>query len=235
MVPEPTDPTLPAAPITKFKNIKTTTKDSKVIFDFAVENPPDELAGFKISYGKNADSLDQEVNTLSLDKIPSSTVPGGYTWYVDKITPGTYTFKIFGRTQAEQLISGMVSEPMVATIGKSSCTIGNITNLSVRTEDSKSIISWAALSGAISYNIYKVSPAGDYALFQNTIEPTYTLYLAKGTITHENFVVKALCDATTESKEYSSMSKVQTGPSMIAILVVLSTILGAFLMRRRYI
>jgi hypothetical protein len=124
---------------------------------------------------------------------------------------------------------------MVATIGKGSCTIGNITNLSVKTENSKSIISWEALSGAISYNIYKVSPTGDYALFQNTTTPSYTLYLAKGTITHENFVVKALCDATTESKEYSSMSKVQTGPGMIAIIVVISTILGAFLMRRRYI
>jgi hypothetical protein len=90
----------PAAPTAKFKNIKTTTKDSKVIFDFGVENPPTELAGFRISYGQNADSLNQEVNTLSLDKIVSTTTPGGYTWYVDKITPGTYTFKIFGRTQA---------------------------------------------------------------------------------------------------------------------------------------
>jgi hypothetical protein len=41
---------------------------------------------------------------------------------------------------------------------------------------------------------------------------------------HENFVVKAKCDNTTESKEYSSMSKVQTGPGMIAFVVIFSAI-----------
>ncbi len=105
----------------------------------------------------------------------------------------------------------------------------------VTTDTSKSVISWNALTGATSYNLYKVSPAGDYALFQNTTEPTYTLFLAKGAVVHENFVVKALCDGTTESKEYSSMSRVQSGPGMVAIVVIASAIFGAFLMRRRYI
>lgn len=94
----------------------------------------------------------------------------------------------------------------------------------VTTDDDKSIISWTALTGATSYNIYKVSAAGDYALFQNTKEPTYTINLAKGDVVYENFVVKAKCDDTTESKEYSSMSKVQTGPGIVAILVILSAI-----------
>lgn len=49
----------------------------------------------------------------------------------------------------------------------------------MNTDSTKSLISWNALTGAVSYNIYKVSAAGDYTLFQNTKEPNYTLYLSK--------------------------------------------------------
>lgn len=128
-----------------------------------------------------------------------------------------------------------MSEPIVATIGKDSCTIGNVSGLAVATDASKSVISWNALTGAVSYNLYRVSPAGDYSIFQNTKDSTYTLYLSSGAVTYENFVVKALCDDSTESKEYSSMSRVQSGPGMMAIIVIVSAIFGAFLMRRRLI
>lgn len=37
-----------------FKNIKTETKDSRVIFTFSVENPPVTLDAFKISYGSGS-------------------------------------------------------------------------------------------------------------------------------------------------------------------------------------
>lgn len=120
-------------------------------------------------------------------------------------------------------------------MGKDSCTIGNIAGLTVATDASKSVISWTALTGATSYNLYKVSAAGDYSIFQNTKEANYTLYLSPGTVTYENFVIKALCDDSTESKEYSSMSRVQSGPGMVAIIVIISAIFGALLMRRRSI
>ena len=128
-----------------------------------------------------------------------------------------------------------MSESIVATIGKESCSIGNVAGLTVATDVSKSTISWMALSGAISYNIYKVSPAGDYTLFQNTKDTMYTIFLSQGAVIYEDFVVKALCDNTTESKEYSSMSRIQSGPGMITIIVIIAAILGAFLMRRRSI
>lgn len=227
-------PTTPSV-VPTFKNIKTTVNGSKVVFDFSVENMPSDLKSFKIAYGKDANSLSQEVTTYTLDRIASPTTPGGYTWYIDRIPPDTYTFKIFWRTQEGALISWFVSEPIVATIGKDSCSIGNVGWLIVNTDSTKSLISWNALSGAVSYNIYKVSAAGDYTLFQNTKEPNYTLYLSQWATTYENFVVKALCDNITESKEYSSMSRVQSGPGMIAIIVIISAIGGAFLMRRRYI
>lgn len=227
-------PALPAV-VPAFKNIKTTVIGWKVVFDFSVENSPADLKSFKIAYGKDANSLSQEVTTYTIDRIASPTTPGGYTWYIDRIPADTYTFKIFGRTQEGALISWFVSEPIVATIGKDSCTIGNVGWLIVNTDSTKSLISWNALTGAVSYNIYKVSAAGDYTLFQNTKEPNYTLYLSKWATTYDNFVVKALCDNITESKEYSSMSRVQSGPGMIAIIVIISAIGGAFWMRRRYI
>lgn len=222
-------------PTPTFKNVKTTTEGSRVVFDFAVDNAPSDMTSFKIAYGKNADSLTQEVTTLTMDKIPSKVNSGSYTWYIDKVPTDTYTFKIFGRTASGTLISGLVSEPIVATVGKDSCTIGNVAGLMVATDASKSIISWTTLTGATSYNLYKVSAAGDYSIFQNTKESNYTLYLSSGAVLYENFVVKALCDDSTESKEYSSMSRVQSGPGMVAIIVIISAIFGALLMRRRFI
>lgn len=216
-----------------FKNVKTTTKGSKIMFDFGVDNPPEDLNSFKIAYGINADSLTQEVMTYSLEKIRSSS--GSYAWYIDKIPVGTYTFKIFGQKKDGSLISWFVSESIVATLGKDSCTIGNVEWLQVQTDVSKSVISWSPITEAVSYNLYRVSPTGDYTLFQNTKQPTYTLFLSKWAIVYENFAVKALCDESTESKEYSSMSRVQTGPRMIAILVIIAAIAWAFLMRRRFI
>lgn len=171
---------LAAATVTPtFKNVKTTTIGSKVVFDFSVENAPVDMTSFKIAYGKNADSLTQEVTTLSLDRIASTTSSGGYTWYIDKVPADTYTFKIFGRTASGTLIAGLVSEPIVATIGKDSCTIGNVEGLTVSTDTSRSILSWTALTGAVSYNLYKVSAAGDYTLFQNTKDTSYTLFLSQ--------------------------------------------------------
>lgn len=201
-------PTLLPSP--SFKNVKAVTTGSKVVFDFSVENAPTDLAGFKIAFGANADSLTQEVTTYTLDRIASPTGSGAYTWYINKIPEGTYTFKIFGRTQDGTLISGLVSEPIVATLGKDSCTIGNVEGLTIDTDTSKSVISWTAIPEAVSYNLYKITPAGDYVLFQNTKEAKYTLFLSKGAVMYENFAVKALCDQSTESNEYSTMSRVQT-------------------------
>lgn len=110
-----------------------------------------------------------------------------------------------------------------------------MSNLVVKTDASKSIISWDALTGAVSYNLYRVSAAGDYALFENTKTPGYTLQLSQGAITYDNFAVKALCDDQTESISYSKMSKVQTGPGAIAIIVILAAGVAAFVMRRRAI
>jgi len=99
--------------------------------------------------------------------------------------------------------------------------------------DGKSIISWASITGALSYNVYKVSPTGEYTLFQNTKEPRLEILIASGTVKNEDFVVKGLCDETTLSTDYSKASRVQTGPWMIAILIVISGMLSILILRRR--
>ena len=70
-----------------------------------------------------------------------------------------------------------------------------------------------------------MSAAGDYSLVQNTKEPTYTVYFQTGSVTHDDFAVKALCANGVESADFTKVSQVQTGPGLIAILIILSGIM----------
>jgi hypothetical protein len=75
------------------------------------------------------------------------------------LEPKNYTFKIFGLKSDGSLIAGIVSDPVTANVSIPSCTIGNVGNIAVRSEAGKSILTWSTLTGAISYNVYKVSAA----------------------------------------------------------------------------
>jgi hypothetical protein len=113
------------------------------------------------------------------------------------------------------------------------CTIGNIDTLIVMTGSSTNTISWHSLSGAIGYNIYKVSAAGDYILFQNTKETTYTFNMNTGSLSIDNFAVKAICIDGALSADFSKVARVQTGPKAIAILIIIAGILGAVILRKK--
>ena len=121
-----------------------------------------------------------------------------------------YTFKIFGAKVDNALIPEFVSEPIIATVGKDSTAVANIENVVVNSEPGKTIMSWSPVECALSYNIYKITPAGDYVLVQNTKEPSYTIFLQSGSVIREDFAVKALCDNGVESPEYARVSSVQT-------------------------
>lgn len=77
------------------------------------------------------------------------------------------------------MIANFSSDPLTANVSIPSCTIGNVGNVMVTPESGKSILTWTALSGALSYNVYKVSAAGDNILVQNVTEPKYTVYHAQ--------------------------------------------------------
>lgn len=96
-------PLLPA-----FKNVKAETKDQKITFSFMVENVPDSLDHFKITYGSGA-----SVKTFAANKILKD---GVYAWYIDNLIAGEHTFQIHGQTASSTNIEGFVSEPIIATI-----------------------------------------------------------------------------------------------------------------------
>lgn len=219
--------------VSSFENVKATTQGTKVVFNFGVTNPPADLDKFKIAYGEGADSFTSEAVTWNTGRIMKAD--GRYEWYIDKLPVKSYSFKIMGMRSDGTLIDALTSETLSVTIGNPTCTVGNVGAVMVETMSDKSILSWLSVTGAVSYNIYKISASGDSTLFQNTKETKYTLFLSSGAVMHEDFGVKALCDEKTESPDFAKASKVQTGPGMIAILVVISGILGAFIIRRRFL
>jgi len=222
----PVTTTAPAA----FKNVKATTDAARVTFSFEIENPPANLGNFKIMYGTGASALDSEATTYPANSIFSG---GVYTWYMASLPPNTYTFKIYGQDTSGQFISGLVSDPITATIGVAGCTISNVGPITITSDNSKSVMHWDAVAGADGYNIYKVDADGKYTLFQKVTTPTYTIFLSQGAVKYENFAIKALCSDGSESKDYSNASRVQTGPGMVALIVIISGVLGVILMRRR--
>ncbi len=203
-----TEKAVPVVTSPSFKNVKVTTQGSRVIFVFGVENMTNEIQKFKIAYGNNADSLTEQALTNEVSKIQSGT--GEYTWYIDNLPAKTYTFKLFGVKADGALVSNFSSDPMNATIGTTTCSIGNVGKIRVNTLTDKSILSWDTVTGALSYNIYKINAAGDSALLQNTKDTSYVIHLASGSVVHEDFGIKALCDDKTESPNASLASKVQT-------------------------
>jgi len=215
-----------------FKNVKVTTEGTKVIFNFSVENIPTDLVKFKIAYGNSAESLSEQILTKNASEILSAS-GDTYTWYIDKLEPKNYTFRIFGVKADQSLISDFSSEAISATVGTPGCMIGNVGDITVATSKEKSILSWLSVTGALSYNVYKITPAGDYEFVQNTKETQYVLFLSSWSVMHEDFGIKALCDEKTESADISKASHVQTGPGMTAILVIISAISGVLILRRK--
>lgn len=207
-----------------FKDVKTQTKNKRVTFTFGVENAPADLDAFEISYNSGS------VTTYSGSKIFKD---GKYTWYIDNLAPADYIFYIQGKNTSGSLIEGFKSEPLMATIGTETCTISNVGKISLKTDSSKSILSWDAVDGANGYNVYKITPDGGYNLVQHTTEPTYTLYLSRGAVTYDDFAIKATCGDGITSQDYSKISRVQTGPGLIAFIIAISAIAGALVLRRR--
>lgn len=66
--------------VSKFENIKIQQKNDRLNFEFALTNPPADLAKFKILYGTGKDTLTTERITYDVNKIFSG---GLYTWYID--------------------------------------------------------------------------------------------------------------------------------------------------------
>lgn len=97
----------------------------------------------------------------------------------------------------------------------------------------QSILTWNALSGATSYNVYRVNAAGDQILVQNVTEPKYVIHISAGEVRYEDFAIKALCAPNQESADVSRASRVQTGPGALAAIIIIAGIAAAIMLRRR--
>ncbi len=221
----------PPAPKVAFKNVVLTSEWTRINMNFFIENLPGNTAKFKIAYGENAESFSNEVMTLPIEKIQRPD--GSYNWYIDKLVPKMYSFKIFGVDASGSLLPEFVSETLSMTVGKAGCTIGNLSSVKVATSSDKTVLSWDALSGALSYNIYRLSTSKDYELVKNVTENSYTLFLSSGALLYQDFAVKALCDEKTESETPALASRVQTWPGLLTLLIIVSSLLGIFFIRRK--
>jgi hypothetical protein len=107
-----------------FQDVKIVTEGDRATFQFSVVNPPEDLDKFKIAYGTNADSFSNESVTYASGKIYKN---GAYTWYIDKLQPKMYYFKIFGVKTDGSLSNQLVSEIQSITVGsKGTCSVGNV-------------------------------------------------------------------------------------------------------------
>ncbi len=104
----------------------------------------------------------------------------------------------------------------------------NITGLKLTWLKTKSILSWDKIKAATSYNIYKKTNDGKLELIDNTIEPRYEIAIVWEEIKYNEFAVKAMTNANngeTIEWDLSEMTKVQTGPTEL-LLLLLAMILG---------
>ncbi len=221
----------PLPPAAKFTNVKAEMQWKRIVFTFGIENLPPNLTQFKIAYGMSSDSLSEQVITKNIKEM--QTTDGKYSWYIDNLESKNYTFRIFGMKADQSLITDLSSEAITMMIGTPGCTIGNVGDIHVQSTQDKSVLSWMSVSGALSYNIYRYTAAWDPEFIQNTKDTSYILFLSSGAVIHEDFGVKALCDEKTESADMTKVSKVQTGPWALAIIVVISALLAIFIMRRK--
>lgn len=99
--------------------------------------------------------------------------------------------------------------------------IKNITLLKLA---KKSVLKWDNIEEATSYDVYKKDKSnGQMLLVEKVTQPHIDIAIAGEEVTYDDFAVKAVIDTEEiklESKDYSDMTKVQTGPAQMMILLL---------------
>lgn len=98
-----------------------------------------------------------------------------------------------------------------------------IKNIKLDTLRTKSIISWDPINKATSYNVYKKDSSWDMVFVKNVSEPRVVIDITWDEVKYEEFAIKWFIkrdDCEVESASFSEMTKVQTWPELIAILLL---------------
>lgn len=113
-----------------------------------------------------------------------------------------------------------------------------VSNVKLVKMKSKSILSWDKIEKATSYNLYKKDRNWTWmTLIQNLTENQVDINIKWDKIEYDDFAVKAVlknesCDI--ESSDYSSMTKVQTWPrELVLIIISLLMVSVIFFLRRK--
>lgn len=126
------------------------------------------------------------------------------------------------------------AEPEVKEEPKKDYSIKNVKVTELKT---KSIITWDAIEEVESYEIYKQIENGKAEIITTVNEPRFELEITGDEIKHDFFAVKAVVETasgeTIPEVPMSEMTKVQTGPEMIILLLLSLLIWGFFFMNKQ--
>ncbi len=221
-----------------FKNVKSNVEAKKVTFTFELENAPTDLAKFRFQYGTESGTLDKESITLETTKIKNAS--GAYSWYIKDIDPATKYFRIAGLDKDGQPLTSMRASDLIeldiSLAAASKCMVSNISGLKVTSQGYSTLLTWDVAADATSgYNVYKKGTDGQYTLLENVKTNSYTIHLAKDSVKFDDFAIKGVCnDGEGESADFAEVTKVQTGPTQILILLGLSALIGFYVTRRKF-
>ena len=214
-----------------FQNVRVKTSGDRATFTFELLNPPLWLSHFTIRYGDSPTSLTQEVKTYTIDRIWKD---GAYSWYVPGLAPKRWYFMIYATDIDGQVMDTVRTDLIPVDMLGGTCTISNVSGISVRNEKNRVMLVWSWIADATGYNVYRKSPDGTYSLLDMVTTPEYIVYVAPGAVTYADFWVKAVCgNGTTESPNYAEASHVQTGPETTFFLVFLASFIALILGKRK--
>lgn len=222
----------------------------KITFNFALDQDAASIASFAIEYGTGSVETLSLTGAVKTDLKSRIATASGFAWYINNVPYGTYNAQIVALDASGAVIPGVVpaitnfelvaplpAAPVEAAVVPEQCFLGNIEDIKVTTDakKTKSVLAWGALSGAISYNVYKKDATGQPVLVENVTAPTYTAYISGNKVTFDEFSVKGVCanpnGGTNESPEFKQMVKAQTGPALFMAILMLAVIGGWAMMR----
>jgi len=94
-------------------------------------------------------------------------------------------------------------------------------------------LSWNNVPEATSYNVYKKDKDGKWQLIENVSTNKYIVHISGKQVTYDDFAIKGVCgEKENESADYSNVTKVQTGPGVLLLLLA-SGVIGYFIMRKK--
>lgn len=116
------------------------------------------------------------------------------------------------------------------------CNLPAIDILQTEELDTKTVVRWRDVPGAIAYDVMKRSKSGEFVMIERVKTPIYTAHLARGSVKYEDFKVAAVCgDTESPSVNTSKVTSVKTGPvQTLAILIISLFASAAIVLRKKF-